>query len=218
MYESQKVQVAQAALSCINEHKIIGVGSGSTIAYFIAALQSIKHEIEGTIASSTQTEQLLKAQGIPVFKLHAVNELPIYFDSCDACDTHFRLTKGGGGALVREKILSVAAKKFVCLFDESKNVPTLGAFPIAVEVIPLARSLVARQIVSLGGYPVLRENFITDNGNLILDVHHLDMTNPLQVEKELNQITGVVDNGIFASRIPDIIIRASKQGVETLQI
>jgi len=198
--------VAQAALLHIEENSIVGVGSGSTMQCFIEALASIRHRIQGTVASSVETENQLKAQGIPVFNLNGIDELSIYVDSADAFTEHRQLVKGGGGALTREKILAAASPRFLCIVEASKKVAVLGEFPIAIEVIPMARSFVAREIVKLGGQPIYRQNYLTDNGNVILDVHQWVMTEPIQFEHKLNNIAGVVCNGIFASRPADTVL------------
>jgi len=212
----QKQQAAEAALSYIKSGSVVGVGSGSTVMFFIEALGSIKGKIEGAVASSVATEKALKAQGIPVIDLNTAGELPIYVDGADEANQHLQLVKGGGGALTREKIVAANAKQFVCIVDESKLVPVLGSFPLPIEVIPMARSYVARQLVKLGGFPVYREGFMTDNGNIILDVHHLSLTDPIKMEQTLNNITGVVTNGIFAMRPADILLIGTSNTIKTL--
>ncbi|MCX7126039.1 MAG: ribose-5-phosphate isomerase RpiA [Gammaproteobacteria bacterium] len=208
-----KKQVALAALKYVTSDIIVGVGTGSTVNYFIDALATIKHKIKGAIASSIETEKRLKALGIPVYDLNAVDSVPIYIDGADEFNQFKYLVKGGGGALTREKIIATAAKQFICITDESKEVTVLGQFPVAIEVIPMARGLAAREIVKLGGIPDYRAGFITDNGNIILDVHQLDLTAPVKMEETLNNITGVVCNGIFAKRCADLILVANSQGV-----
>ena len=208
-----KKQVALAALKYVTSDIIVGVGTGSTVNYFIDALATIKHKIKGTVASSIETEKRLKALGIPVYDLNAVDSVPIYIDGADEFNQFKYLVKGGGGALTREKIIATAAKQFICITDESKEVTVLGQFPVAIEVIPMARGLAAREIVKLGGIPDYRAGFITDNGNIILDVHQLDLTAPVKMEETLNNITGVVCNGIFAKRSADLILVANSQGV-----
>src|SRR3989338_3868443 len=208
-----KKQVAFAALKKIPEKGIFGVGSGPTGHYFIEALATIKNKIKGAVAASKESEEKLKAHGIPVFDLNAVDDLPVYIDSADEFNAFKYLVKGGGGALTREKIIAATAKKFICIADESKEVKVLGKFPVAVEVIPMARGLVARAIVKLGGLPEYRAGFTTDNGNIILDVHQLDLTNPIKIEETLNNITGVVCNGIFANRAADKILVPMPQSV-----
>jgi len=214
--ELLKKQAAEAALAYIKNGSTVGVGSGSTVMHFIAALGSIKSKIEGAVASSVATEKALKAQGIPVIDLNSAGEIPVYVDGADEATSHLQLVKGGGGALTREKIIAAVAKQFVCIIDESKQVPVLGNFPVAVEVIPMARSYVARQIITLGGFPVYREDFVTDNGNCILDIHHLTLTDPVKMEQMLNNITGVVCNGIFAMRSANILLIGTSNGIKTL--
>ena len=204
--EQGKQASAERALEYVQDNSIVGVGTGSTVAYFIQGLGRIKHRIEGAVSSSEQSTRLLKELGIPVFDLNAVGPLELYVDGADECDTHNRLIKGGGAALTREKIIAAASKQFVCIIDPSKLVPLLGTFPVPVEVIPMARSHVAREIVRLGGNPVWRENVVTDNGNWILDVHGWQITDPVKLESELNQIVGVVTNGLFAARKADVVI------------
>jgi ribose 5-phosphate isomerase A len=214
--DKQKQTAAEAALQYVPQDAVIGVGTGSTTEYFVRALAVIKHKIEGAVASSVKTAELLKSQGIRLVDLNSVSELPLYVDGADEINEHLQMIKGGGGALVREKIVASVAKKFICIADERKLVSLLGEFPVAIEVIPMARSCVARTLVKLGGFPVYRENFVTDNGNVILDVHHLKMTNPNQVERELNNIPGVVGNGIFAERTADILLLGTTNGVKTV--
>mgnify|MGYP003530456623 FL=1 len=204
--EQGKQASAERALDFVQDNAIVGVGTGSTVAYFIQGLGRIKHRIEGAVSSSEQSTRLLKELGIPVFDLNAVGPLELYVDGADECDTHNRLIKGGGAALTREKIIAAASKQFVCIIDPSKLVPLLGTFPVPVEVIPMARSHVAREIVRLGGNPVWRENVVTDNGNWILDVHGWQITDPVKLESDLNQIVGVVTNGLFAARKADVVI------------
>ena len=204
--EQGKQASAERALEYVQDNSIVGVGTGSTVAYFIQGLGRIKHRIEGAVSSSEQSTRLLKELGIPVFDLNAVGPLELYVAGADECDTHNRLIKGGGAALTREKIIAAASKQFVCIIDPSKLVPLLGTFPVPVEVIPMARSHVAREIVRLGGNPVWRENVVTDNGNWILDVHGWQITDPVKLESDLNQIVGVVTNGLFAARKADVVI------------
>lgn len=204
--EAGKKAAAQAALKYIEDDMIVGVGTGSTVSYFIEALGSIKARIEGAVASSVETEKKLKALGIPVIDLNAVKELPFYIDGADEINAAKQMIKGGGGALTREKIIATVAKKVICIADQSKSVELLGDFPVAVEVIPMARSYVARQIVQLGGDPVYREGFVTDNGNVILDVFNLKLLDPVALERKLKGIVGVVESGIFAERSADIVI------------
>jgi len=196
----------EAAAKFIEEGTVVGVGTGSTVAFFIEALARMKHQIEGAVSSSEQSTALLKKHGIPVLDLNSTGSLSLYVDGADECDTHNRLIKGGGGALTREKIIAATSKKFVCIIDASKEVKLLGKFPLPIEVIPMARSYVAREIVALGGQPVWREATVTDNGNWILDVHNWQITDPVGLEAKLNQITGVVCVGLFAKRAADIVI------------
>jgi ribose 5-phosphate isomerase A len=196
----------EAAATFIERGSIVGVGTGSTVAFFIEALARMKHDIEGTVSSSEQSTALLKKHGIPVLDLNNAGTLSLYVDGADECDPHNRLIKGGGGALTREKIIAAASKKFVCIIDASKEVELLGKFPVPIEVIPMARSYVAREIVALGGQPVWRSGVVTDNGNWILDVHHWQIVDPVAFEAKLNQITGVVCAGLFAKRAADIVI------------
>lgn len=211
-----KKACAEAAIAYIAEDSIVGVGTGSTTNYFIDALANIKHKIEGAVASSEASAERLKAHGIAVFDLNAVNEVPVYVDGADEVNEHLALIKGGGGALTREKIIAAVAEKFVCIADCSKKVDVLGRFPLPVEVIPMARSYVARQLVKLGGDPVYRGGFLTDNGNIILDVYNMSIVNPVAMERDINNITGVVTNGLFAQRPADILLLADKSGVQTL--
>lgn len=204
--ESGKQAAALAALDYIQDDMIIGVGTGSTVNFFIDALKSVKQKIEGAVASSVETANRLKALHIPVIDLNSAGEIPLYVDGADEVNDLKQMIKGGGGALTREKIIATVAKKFVCIADASKQVELLGAFPVAVEVIPMARSYVARQIVLLGGDPVYREGFVTDNGNSILDVFNLKLLNPREMEDKLKSIVGVVESGIFAKRTADVVI------------
>ena len=210
-----KQMAAKAALEYV-EGGIVGVGTGSTVNHFIDYLATIKHKIDGAISSSEVSTERLKAHGIPVLDLNASGELDVYVDGADESDHNLSLIKGGGGALTREKIVAGASRKFVCIADGSKLVDVLGKFPLPVEVIPMARSHVARQLVNLGGTPVWREGFVTDNGNVILDVHHLQITKPMELEQEMNNIAGVVTTGIFALRGADVLILGTEQGVKTV--
>lgn len=196
----------EAAAKFIEEGTVVGVGTGSTVAFFIEALARMKHQIEGAVSSSEQSTALLKKHGIQVLDLNSTGELSLYVDGADECDPHNRLIKGGGGALTREKIIAATSKKFVCIIDASKEVKLLGKFPLPIEVIPMARSYVAREIVARGGQPVWREGKVTDNGNWILDVYNWQIVDPVAMETELNQITGVVCVGLFAKRAADIVI------------
>lgn len=211
--EAGKRAAAEAALKFIDQDIIIGVGSGSTIDYFIQALKNVKQRIEGAVASSVVTATKLKSFGIPLLDLNSVMELPLYVDGADEINSAKQMIKGGGAALTREKIIATVAKKFVCIIDESKQVDLLGAFPVAVEVIPMARSYVARQIVLLGGDPVYREGCVTDNGNCILDVFNLKILDPRALEMQLKNIVGVIESGIFAKRTADLVLVGTKQGV-----
>jgi len=211
-----KKATALAALEYV-EAGIIGVGTGSTANHFIDALAKIKHKIDGAVASSEATAQRLKGHGIEVFELNSVGEMPVYIDGADEITEHMHMIKGGGGALTREKIVAACAKKFVCIADESKLVGRLGKFPLPVEVIPMARSYVARELAKLGGQPKLREGFTTDNGNVILDVHNLDIMNPVELESAINQITGVVTNGLFARQPADIFLMGTPNGVKLIK-
>ena len=212
-----KKAVAKAALEYVEPGTVVGVGTGSTANHFIDFLATIKGKLEGTVASSLASAERLKKHGIPVFDLNAVGDLPLYVDGADESSRHLHLIKGGGGALTREKIVAAASKKFVCIADESKLVDVLGKFPLPVEVIPMARSYVAREIVKLGGQPVLREGFTTDNGNVILDVHNLKILNPVELETRLNNIVGVVTNGLFALRPADVLLLGTATGVKTVK-
>ena len=196
--DALKKQVAEAALRFVPEGEIIGVGTGSTANFFIDGLATLKDRIKGAVASSEATAERLKQHGIEVFSLNDVGNLSVYVDGADEVNSHREMIKGGGGALTREKIVAAAAREFICIVDASKQVKRLGAFPLPVEVIPMARSYVARKLVALGGQPEYREGFVTDNGNIILDVHNLDITNPIELETTLNNIVGVVTNGLFA--------------------
>jgi ribose 5-phosphate isomerase A len=201
-----KRRSGEKAAEYVTDGSIVGVGTGSTVAFFIAALGRMKDRIEGAVSSSEQSSRLLKELGIPVLDLNSSGSLALYVDGADECDRNRRLIKGGGAALTREKIIAEASKKFVCIIDASKQVELLGKFPVPIEVIPMARSLVARQIVTLGGQPIWREGTVTDNGNWILDVHNWQITDPVALERDLNQIPGVVTVGLFARRPADVVI------------
>lgn len=216
--DEQKRAAASAAIQHIPVGCIVGVGTGSTANYFIDELAKIKNKIEGAVASSDTTAQRLKSHGIEVLDLNNVIDLPVYVDGADEITEHLHMIKGGGGALTREKIVAAVARKFICITDQSKLVSILGNFPLPVEVIPMARSYVAREIVLLGGQPALRQGFITDNGNVILDVHNLQIMNPVELEATLNQITGVVTNGLFARRSADTLLLGTDSGVRTITI
>ncbi len=208
--ETEKQLSAEAAVQYVEDGMIVGVGTGSTVAYFIAELGKVKSRIEGAVSSSEASTAKLKALGIPVLELNHTGDLALYVDGADECDPHGRLIKGGGAALTREKIIAAASKRFVCMIDAAKQVDVLGKFPLPVEVIPMARSYVAREIVKLGGQPVWRDGVVTDNGGLILDVHNLTITDPIKLEAELNAITGVITNGLFAKRGADVVIVGGK--------
>ncbi len=214
--DAMKKQAAEAALAYVEEG-IIGVGTGSTVNHFIDALAGIKGRIEGAVSSSVASTERLKAHGIPVYDLNAVGELSLYVDGADESNAQLQLIKGGGGALTREKIVAAASRQFVCIADESKLVKVLGAFPLPVEVIPMARSYVARELVQLGGTPVRRDGFVTDNGNLILDVQHLEIMEPAKLEQQINNIAGVVTVGIFALRPADVLLLGTPDGPKTLR-
>lgn len=208
---------AEAALEYVESGMIVGVGTGSTANYFIDGLAKIKGKLEATVASSEASADRLRGHGITVLDLNSAGDLQLYVDGADETTRHLHLIKGGGGALTREKIVAAASDKFVCIGDDSKLVDVLGAFPLPVEVIPMARSYVARQIVKLGGQPVLREGFTTDNGNVILDVQNMKILDPVELERTLDHIAGVVTNGLFARRGADIFLMATNNGVEVLE-
>ena len=213
--DALKELVAREALKHVVEDAIVGVGSGSTVFKFIDALASMKNRIDGAVAASEASAERLKKHGIRVVDLNSVNELPVYIDGADEVTEHLYMIKGGGGALTREKITAAVARKFVCICDSSKLVPVLGKFPVPIEVIPMARSYVAREIVKMGGHPRLRQGFTTDNGNVILDCHGMTLLDPPKTESELNQIAGVVANGIFARRPADVLLLGEASGVLT---
>ena len=210
-----KLQVAQAAVKYV-ESGIIGVGTGSTANFFIDELAKVKSKIEGAVASSEATAERLRSHGIEVFDLNNIDGMDIYVDGADEITEHMHMLKGGGGALTREKIVAANAKNFICICDESKYVPVLGKFPLPVEVLPMARSYVARELVKLGGQPKLRD-FTTDNDNIILDVHGLNILDPIDMEAKINQIVGVVTNGLFAARPANILLLATNDGVKTIK-
>ena len=210
-----KQLVAREALKHVVEDAVVGVGSGSTVNFFIDALAGIKGRIEGAVAASEASADRLKRHGIRVLELNSVDALPVYVDGADEVNEHLYMIKGGGGALTREKIVAAVAKRFVCICDASKLVPVLGKFPLPVEVIPMARSFVARELVKLGGMPELRQGVTTDNGNLVLDVRGLTILDPVGLESAINQIPGVVANGLFARRPADVLLLASAEGVRT---
>ncbi len=214
--EQQKQTAAEAALDFVAVGDVIGVGTGSTTNYFIDALGKIKGKLDGAVASSEASASRLAEIGIPVLDLNRTGDLSLYVDGADESTRNLHLIKGGGGALTREKIVASASQKFVCIVDQSKLSDVLGSFPLPVEVIPMAQSLVSRRVIAMGGIPELRPDFVTDNGNVILDVRNLDLTDPLSIELELNAIAGVVENGIFARRRADVLLVGQNNGVETL--
>ena len=214
--DRRKQLAAEAALQYIQDNMVVGVGTGSTVNYFIDGLVAQKLRIKGAVSSSEASTARLKKHGIEVLDLNSTGDLSVYVDGADETDDHMRLIKGGGGALTREKIVAAASQRFICIVDDAKLVKVLGKFPLPVEVIPMARSYVARQLVKLGGEPVLRSGFTTDNGNVILDVHHLTILDPVALETEINQITGVVCVGLFARRPADILIIGSDSGARTV--
>ena len=215
--DEMKQAVAKAAIEYVPTGTVVGVGTGSTANFFIDELAKIKGKIDGTVASSVASAERLKGHGIEVLELNSVGRLSVYVDGADEATRHLHLIKGGGGALTREKIVAAASDKFVCIADQSKLVDRLGKFPLPVEVIPMARSLVARDIVKLGGEPVLREGFTTDNGNVILDIHNLDILDPMDLEEKLNNLVGVVTNGLFARRPADVLLLGNPNGVDLLE-
>jgi ribose 5-phosphate isomerase A len=218
--DEMKQAVATAALEHIKPRldsgTVIGIGTGSTANYFIDALAAIKAQIDATVASSETSAERLRSHGLPVYDLNAVDQVDFYIDGADESNRALQLIKGGGGALTREKIVAAVAAEFICICDESKLVHTLGEFPLPLEVIPMARSHVARQLVKLGGDPVYRDGFVTDNGNIILDVYNFPIAAPLETEQRINNITGVVTNGLFAHRPADVLLLGTGGGVETL--
>jgi ribose 5-phosphate isomerase A len=214
--DEMKQAVARAAVEHVPVDCIVGVGTGSTANFFIDELAKIKHKIRGAVASSEASAKRLQGHGIEVVSLNDAGTLPVYVDGADEITRHMHMVKGGGGALTREKIVAAASKKFVCVCDASKLVDVLGKFPLPVEVIPMARSYIARELVKLGGQPKLREGFTTDNGNIILDVHGLSIMNPVELESALNQLPGVVTNGLFARRGADVLLLGTPEGVKTM--
>ncbi len=216
--EDQKKAAAEAALEFIEWDMVIGVGTGSTADYFIDSLVKVKNKLDGAVASSVNTAERLKRHNIPVLELTDTGDLPLYVDGADEATRHLHLIKGGGGALTREKIVAAASEKFICIADESKLVDVLGTFPLPIEVIPMARSFIGRQLVKLGGQPELRASFTTDNGNLIIDVHNLSIINPVELEESLDHIAGVVTNGIFARRSADVLLLGTESGVEEITV
>ena len=215
--EDMKKRAAEAALEYIENNAVLGVGTGSTVSYFIDALARIKHRLDGVVSSSEATTRQLKACKIPVLDLNAAGPLPLYVDGADEVNRQLQLIKGGGGALTREKIIAAASELFVCIANETKQVDVLGAFPLPVEVIPMARSHVGRELLKRGGQPVLRENVVTDNGNLIIDVYNLQILEPAKLEAELNNIAGIVTVGLFALRPADVLLLGTEQGVQEIK-
>ncbi len=214
--DEMKIAAAEAAMKYVEPGMIVGVGTGSTANHFIDALATMKHDIEGTVASSIATEERLKSHGIRVMELNNAGQLSIYIDGADESDHHLNLIKGGGGALTREKIVAGASDKFICIADDTKLVDVMGKFPLPVEVIPMAQSFVAREIVKMGGIPILREGFTTDNGNIIIDVKGLEILEPVKMEDEFNKIAGVVTVGLFARRPADVLILGTAKGAKVL--
>jgi len=213
----QKQAAAEAALDFIESGEILGVGTGSTTNFFIDALAKVKRKIDGVVSSSEASSERLRAIGLPVLDLNRTGDLSLYVDGADEATKHLHLIKGGGGALTREKIVASASRRFVCITDQSKLSNHLGSFPLPVEVIPMAQSLVARKIIAMGGQPELRAGFTTDNGNLILDVKNLDLTDPSSMEAKLNLLAGVVDNGLFAVRRADVLLVGTSHGVDQIK-
>ncbi len=214
--DEMKIAAAEAALEYVESGMVVGIGTGSTANHFIDLLAGVKGKIDGTVASSVASEERLKSHGIPVMDLNNAGQLSIYVDGADESDKHLNLIKGGGGALTREKIVAGASDKFICIADESKLVDVMGKFPLPVEVIPMARSFIAREIVKMGGDPVLREGFITDNGNIIIDIHGLEIMQPVKMEAEFNQLPGVVTIGLFAQRPADVLILGTPNGAKVI--
>jgi ribose 5-phosphate isomerase A len=215
--DDKKKAAAYAALEYVEKDSIVGVGTGSTVNHFIDALATMKNEIEGAVSSSEASTEKLKEYGIEVFDLNSVSELSVYVDGADEINPYNHMIKGGGAALTREKIVAAVADKFICIVDDTKNVDILGDFPLPVEVIPMARSYVARELVKLGGDPVYREGVITDNGNIILDVHNMKIAEPIKLETQINAIVGVVTNGLFANRAADVVLVGTEEGVKTFK-
>ncbi|GIU07317.1 MULTISPECIES: ribose-5-phosphate isomerase RpiA [unclassified Shewanella] len=214
--DEMKKAAGWAALQYVEENSIVGVGTGSTVNHFIDALATMKFDIEGAVSSSEASTEKMKALGIPVFDLNSVNELSVYVDGADEINSQMHMIKGGGAALTREKIVAAVADKFICIVDNTKQVDILGEFPLPIEVIPMARSYVARQIVKLGGDPVYREGCVTDNGNIILDVYNMKIMKPEELEEQIDGIVGVVTNGLFAKRGADVLLVGTPEGVKTV--
>jgi ribose 5-phosphate isomerase A len=215
--DEMKKAAGWAALEYVEKDSIVGVGTGSTVNHFIDALATMKADIEGAVSSSEASTQKMKALGIPVYDLNSVDELSVYVDGADEINGHMDMIKGGGAALTREKIVAAVAGKFICIVDNTKQVDILGEFPLPVEVIPMARSYVARQLVKLGGDPVYREGVVTDNGNIIIDVYNMKIMNPKELEEQINKIVGVVTNGLFANRGADVLLIGTPDGVKTVK-
>ena len=214
--DEMKIAAAEAALEYVESGMIVGIGTGSTANHFIDLLATVKGKIDGTVASSVVSEERLKSHGIPVMDLNNAGQLSIYVDGADESDKHLNLIKGGGGALTREKIVAGASDKFICIADESKLVDVMGEFPLPVEVIPMARSYIGREIVKMGGKPILREGFTTDNGNIIIDIHGLEIMEPVKMEAHFNQLPGVVTIGLFAQRPADVLILGTPNGAKVI--
>jgi ribose 5-phosphate isomerase A len=215
--EALKKAAAEAALEYIDYGSVLGVGSGSTVNYFIDALQKVKGKIEGAVAASLASANRLKALNIPLVDLNSIAEISVYVDGADEINPYRQMIKGGGGALTREKITAAVATQFICIADQSKLVDLLGKFPVPIEIIPMARSYVARQVMALGGNPIYRQGFVTDNANVIIDVHNLRLVDPVAMEASLNNIAGVVTNGLFAQRRADILLLATATGVQVIK-
>ena len=214
--DEMKKAAGWAALQYVEENSIVGVGTGSTVNHFIDALATMKFDIQGAVSSSEASTEKMKALGIQVFDLNSVNELSVYVDGADEINSQMHMIKGGGAALTREKIVAAVAEKFICIVDNTKQVDILGEFPLPIEVIPMARSYVARQIVKLGGDPVYREGCVTDNGNIILDVYNMKIMKPEELEQQIDGIVGVVTNGLFAKRAADVLLVGCPEGVKTV--
>ena len=215
--DDRKKRAAEAAMEFVRDGMTVGIGTGSTVNHFIAALAGWRGRVAGAVSSSEASTRLLRQAGIDVVELNSAGTLELYVDGADEATRHLQLIKGGGGALTREKIVAAASERFVCIVDDSKLVDVLGRFPLPVEVIPMARSLVARQLLKLGGQPVWREGLVTDNGNVILDVHNLEILDPAALETEINQLAGVVTVGLFARRPADVLLVAGDGGVERIE-
>lgn len=216
--DNAKKTAAVAALEYVQVGDVIGVGTGSTVNFFIDALPPVKNKIDGTVASSEASAERLRGHGIPVLDLSQASDMTLYVDGADEATKNLHLIKGGGGALTREKIVAHACQKFICIADQSKLVDRLGKFPLPIEVIPMAQSMVAREMIKLGGQPELRDGFVTDNGNVIIDIRNLDIENPVDLERQINQIPGVVTVGLFAIRSADVLLLGSDSGVEKIEV